>query len=147
MHATQTQAARNIASIFGGNLNGLGDEPTGASALTVANEAGTMAAGGQPGPQPQSPPQSSGLLGKGLIAVGAFAVFSAAIHGSIVGGVAGSSWRSVQRGALIDASLASVGTGIGGLVVGETKIGAGFLILGILGTAGSIYLSVKKRSF
>jgi hypothetical protein len=86
-------------------------------------------------------------LGKGLIAVGAFAVFSAAIHGSIVGGVAGSSWRSVQRGALIDASLASVGTGIGGLVVGETKIGAGFLILGILGTAGSIYLSVKKRSF
>jgi hypothetical protein len=84
-------------------------------------------------------------VGGGLLAVGAFAVFSAAVHGSIVGGVAGSSWRAVQRGALIDASLAAVGTGIGGLVIGETKIGAGFLILGLLGTAGVVYMAVKKR--
>jgi len=147
LHATQTHAARNIASMFGGNLNGLADtEPSPRAALTTAQQVGADAAG-----NPGAPVVGTGIqnpapaVGGGLLAVGAFAVFSAAVHGSIVGGVAGSSWRAVQRGALIDASLAAVGTGIGGLVIGETKIGAGFLILGLLGTAGVVYMAVKKR--
>lgn len=146
MHATQTHAARNIASIFGGNLNGLADAPVASeNALTVAHTPGLDASGNPPAPgAPPVVQQGTSVVGKGLLAVGAFAVFSAAIHGSIVGGVAGSSWRSVQRGALMDASLASVGTGIGGLVVGETKIGAGFLLLGLIGTAGVVYMAVKK---
>jgi hypothetical protein len=143
LHATQTHAARNIASMFGGNLNGLSDTPVAAdTALAVAQTPGADASG-VPLPSAQLLPQPP-TANKSLLAVGAFAVFSAAIHGSIVGGVAGSSWKSVQRGALIDASLAAVGTGIGGLVIGETKIGAGFLLAGLLGTAGVVYLAVKK---
>ena len=141
-HVTQTHAARNIASMFGGNLNGLADNPVAAdTALAVAQTPGATAAGD---PTTFLPGTPASVARGGLLAVGAFAVFSAAVHGSIVGGVAGSSWKSVQRGALMDASLAAVGTGIGGLVIGETKIGAGFLLVGLLGTAGVVYMAVKK---
>lgn len=140
MHATQTHAARNIAAIFGANLNGLSDAAE-SPLLPVVQDPASPPIPGLQAPQ-QIPAGPSGA--NSFLAVGALAIFSAATRGAIVGGVAASNWRGVRRGALIDASLASIGLGVAGITIGESKFGTGFLLAGILGAAGATYLAVKR---
>jgi hypothetical protein len=63
----------------------------------------------------------------------------------MTGAVAASSWKGVTRGALFNGSLAALGVGVAGYVVGQKTASTGLVVGGLLGTAGAVYLATKGR--
>ena len=155
-HATQATAARQIAGIFGGNLGPL--ESTGTSTLALYRTGNPEAPA--PAPAPGATPeqvaqhaamqrqqeqaqaeQSSGAF----LTMAALGIAVAALRGGMTGAVAASSWKGVGRGALFNGSLAALGVGVAGYVVGQKTASTGLVVGGLLGTAGAVYLATKGR--
>lgn len=158
-HPTQATAARQIAGLFGGNLGPL-ESGAGTSTLALYRTGDLPAALGPdaaPGPgAPMLTPEqiaeqqrheqrqaeaSSGVF----LTMAALGVGVAALRGGMTGAVAASSWRGVGRGALFNGSLAALGVGVAGYVVGQKTAATGLVIGGLLGTAGAVYLATKGR--
>lgn len=157
-HPTQATAARQIAGLFGGNLGPL---ESGTSTLALYRTGDTPAAPGAPGPGASAPApmltpeqiaqhqrheqrqaeESSGTF----LTMAALGIGVAALRGGLTGAVAASSWRGVGRGALFNGSLAALGVGVAGYVVGQKTAATGFVIGGLLGTAGAVYLATATR--
>lgn len=154
-HPTQATAARQIAGLFGGNLGPL---ESGTSTLALYRTGDAPAA--TPGaPAPGAPmltpeqaaqhqrheqahtEQSSGAF----LTMAALGIAVAALRGGMTGAVAASSWRGVTRGALFNGSLAALGVGVAGYVVGQKTASTGLVVGGLLGTAGAVYLATKGR--
>lgn len=155
-HATQATAARQIAGLFGGNLGPL--ESTGTSTLALYRTGDApVATPGAPAPgAPMLTPeqimqhqrheqaqteQSSGAF----LTMAALGIAVAALRGGMTGAVAASSWKGVGRGALFNGSLAALGVGVAGYVVGQKTASTGLVVGGLLGTAGAVYLATKGR--
>lgn len=156
-HPTQATAARQIAGIFGGNLGPL---ESGTSTLALYRTGDAPAATPGPGaPAPGAPmltpeqiaqhqrheqaqtEQSSGAF----LTMAALGIAVAALRGGMTGAVAASSWKGVTRGALFNGSLAALGVGVAGYVVGQKTASTGLVVGGLLGTAGAVYLATKGR--
>jgi len=156
-HPTQATAARQIAGLFGGNLGPL---ESGTSTLALYRTGDAPAATPGPGaPAPGAPmltpeqaaqhqrheqahtEQSSGAF----LTMAALGIAVAALRGGMTGAVAASSWKGVTRGALFNGSLAALGVGVAGYVVGQKTASTGLVIGGLLGTAGAVYLATKGR--
>lgn len=154
-HPTQATAARQIAGLFGGNLGPL---ESGTSTLALYRTGDAPAA--TPGaPAPGAPmltpeqiaqhqrheqahtEQSSGAF----LTMAALGIAVAALRGGMTGAVAASSWKGVTRGALFNGSLAALGVGVAGYVVGQKTASTGLVVGGLLGTAGAVYLATKGR--
>lgn len=156
-HPTQATAARQIAGLFGGNLGPL-ESGAGTSTLALYRTGDTPAAPGPgaPAPAPMLTPEqiaqhqrqeqrqaeeSSGTF----LTMAALGIGVAALRGGLTGAVAASSWKGVGRGALFNGSLAALGVGVAGYVVGQKTAATGFVIGGLLGTAGAVYLATATR--
>lgn len=157
-HPTQATAARQIAGLFGGNLGPL-ESGAGTSSLALYRTGDLPAAPGPGAPAPGAPlltpeqvaqqqqheqrvaAESSGAF----LTMAALGVGVAALRGGMTGAVAASSWRGVGRGALFNGSLAALGVGVAGYVVGQKTAATGLVIGGLLGTAGAVYLATKGR--
>lgn len=158
-HPTQATAARQIAGIFGGNLGPL-ESGAGTSTLALYRTGDAPAATpGAPGPGAPAPmltpeqiaqhqrqeqrqaEESSGTF----LTMAALGIGVAALRGGLTGAVAASSWKGVGRGALFNGSLAALGVGVAGYVVGQKTAATGFVIGGLLGTAGAVYLATATR--
>jgi len=159
-HPTQATAARQIAGLFGGNLGPL-ESGAGTSSLALYRTGDLPAApgSGAPAPGPGAPlltpeqvaqqqrheqrqaEESSGAF----LTMAALGVGVAALRGGMTGAVAASSWKGVGRGALFNGSLAALGVGVAGYVVGQKTAATGLVIGGLLGTAGAVYLATKGR--
>jgi hypothetical protein len=154
-HPTQATAARQIAGLFGGNLGPL---ESGTSTLALYRTGDTPAAPGPgaPAPAPMLTPEqiaqhqrqeqrqaeeSSGTF----LTMAALGIGVAALRGGLTGAVAASSWKGVGRGALFNGSLAALGVGVAGYVVGQKTAATGFVIGGLLGTAGAVYLATATK--
>lgn len=154
-HPTQATAARQIAGLFGGNLGPL-ESGTSTLALYRTGDA-SAATPGAPAPgAPMLTPeqaaqhqrheqahteQSSGAF----LTMAALGIAVAALRGGMTGAVAASSWKGVTRGALFNGSLAALGVGVAGYVVGQRTASTGLVVGGLLGTAGAVYLATKGR--
>lgn len=155
-HPTQATAARQIAGLFGGNLGPL-ESGAGTSSLALYRTGDLPAAPGAPGPgaplltpeqvaQQQQHEQRVAAESSGaFLTMAALGVGVAALRGGMTGAVAASSWRGVGRGALFNGSLAALGVGVAGYVVGQKTAATGLVIGGLLGTAGAVYLATKGR--
>lgn len=158
-HPTQATAARQIAGLFGGNLGPL-ESGAGTSTLALYRTGDAPAATPGPGaPAPGAPmltpeqiaqhqrheqaqaEQSSGAF----LTMAALGIAVAALRGGMTGAVAASSWKGVTRGALFNGSLAALGVGVAGYVVGQKTASTGLVVGGLLGTAGAVYLATKGR--
>ena len=157
-HPTQATAARQIAGLFGGNLGPL-ESGAGTSSLALYRTGDLPAAPGPGAPAPGAPlltpeqvaqqqqheqrvaAETSGTF----LTMAALGVGVAALRGGLTGAVAASSWKGVGRGALFNASLAALGVGVAGYVVGQKTAATGLVIGGLLGTAGAVFLATKGR--
>lgn len=153
-HPTQATAARQIAGIFGGNLGPL-ESGAGTSTLALYRTGDAPAATPGPGAPTLTPEQvvqhqrheqaqteqSSGAF----LTMAALGIAVAALRGGMTGAVAASSWKGVTRGALFNGSLAALGVGVAGYVVGQKTASTGLVVGGLLGTAGAVYLATKGR--
>jgi hypothetical protein len=157
-HPTQATAARQIAGIFGGNLGPL-ESGTSTLALYRTGDLPAAAPGAPGAPAPGAPmltpeqiaqhqrheqahtEQSSGAF----LTMAALGIAVAALRGGMTGAVAASSWKGVTRGALFNGSLAALGVGVAGYVVGQRTASTGLVVGGLLGTAGAVYLATKGR--
>jgi hypothetical protein len=151
-HATQATAARQIAGIFGGNLGPLESTGTSTLALYRTGNAETPAPGATPEQVAQHVAvqrqqeqahveQTSGVF----LTMAALGIGVAALRGGLTGAVAASSWKGVGRGALFNGSLAALGVGVAGYVIGQKTASTGLVVGGLLGTAGAIYLATKGK--
>lgn len=147
-HPTQATAARQIAGIFGGNLGPLSDAHSLAPALYRTGDPQAPAAPLPPEQQEQvrreeaaREQQTSGAF----LTMAALGIGVAALRGGLTGAVAASNWSGASRGALFNGSLAAVGVGVAGYVVGQKTAATGLLVTGLIGTAGAVYLAMKKR--
>jgi hypothetical protein len=154
-HPTQATAARQIAGIFGGNLGPL-ESGTSTLALYRTGDAPVATPGAPGASAPMLTPeqaaqhqrheqahteQSSGAF----LTMAALGIAVAALRGGMTGAVAASSWKGVTRGALFNGSLAALGVGVAGYVVGQKTASTGLVVGGLLGTAGAVYLATKGR--
>ena len=153
-HATQATAARQIAGIFGGNLGPL--ESTGTSTLALYRTGNPEAPAPAPGATPEQVAQHAAMQRQqeqaqversagAFLTMAALGIAVAALRGGMTGAVAASSWKGVGRGALFNGSLAALGVGVAGYVVGQTTASTGLVVGGLLGTAGAVYLATKGR--
>ena len=154
-HATQATAARQIAGIFGGNLGPL---EAGTSSLALYRTGDLPAAPGAPGAPGAAPgapmltpeqvaqqqrheQQQAAESSGAFLTMAALGIGVAALRGGMTGAVAASSWRGVGRGALFNGSLAALGVGVAGYVIGQRTAATGLVVGGLLGTAGAVYLA------
>jgi hypothetical protein len=152
-HPTQATAARQIAGIFGGNLGPLSDAHSLAPALYRTGDPQSQAPGTPSAPL--TPEQQEQVRREEVVreqqTSGAFLTMAAlgigvaALRGGLTGAVAASNWSGASRGALFNGSLAAVGVGVAGYVVGQKTAATGLLVTGLIGTAGAVYLAMKKR--
>lgn len=157
-HPTQATAARQIAGLFGGNLGPL-ESGAGTSSLALYRTGDLPAAPGPGAPGPGAPlltpeqiaeqqrhEQRQAEASSGaFLTMAALGIGVAALRGGMTGAVAASSWKGVGRGALFNGSLAALGVGVAGYVVGQKTAATGLVVGGLLGTAGAVYLATKGR--
>jgi hypothetical protein len=155
-HATQATAARQIAGIFGGNLGPLESTGTSTLALYRTGNPETPAPAPAPGATPEQAAQHVAMQRQqeqaqaeqsagAFLTMAALSIAVAALRGGMTGAVAASSWKGVGRGALFNGSLAALGVGVAGYVVGQKTASTGLVVGGLLGTAGAVYLATKGR--
>jgi hypothetical protein len=155
-HATQATAARQIAGIFGGNLGPLESTGTSTLALYRTGNPEAPAPAPAPGATPEQVAQHAAMQRQqeqaqversagAFLTMAALGIAVAALRGGMTGAVAASSWKGVGRGALFNGSLAALGVGVAGYVVGQTTASTGLVVGGLLGTAGAVYLATKGR--
>jgi hypothetical protein len=155
-HATQATAARQIAGIFGGNLGPLESTGTSTLALYRTGNPEAPAPAPAPGATPEQVAQHAAMQRQqeqahveqtsgAFLTMAALGIGVAALRGGLTGAVAASSWKGVGRGALFNGSLAALGVGVAGYVIGQKTASTGLVVGGLLGTAGAVYLATKGR--
>jgi len=157
IHPSQIVAARTIAGFFGANFAGLGDPNTeGSSQLTTTQDS-------QEAATPQTPQEASTpapldadrirrikarererTLDKVATTLVWSSLGASLVRGAFVGALSASGWQPIVRGALGDASLAAVGSGLGLYILGRRGFGGWLLLAGVLGGAAVVAWRVRR---